>query len=186
MVKSKILILCEGDQDKKFLNLFYKNYLKIDSNTVEVKALGNKSNFFKDESYTQIKKQIEIGMFYGVLFVLDSDFEKNDTTYGGYENTENNIKKTIKKLDIDTISDYFISCDPSTKKGNLEHLILSTIDKSKKDCIETLIDCIDSMETHENKKIVLTGYETIFKEAPYNFDHQNFEELKNKIISMAK
>jgi len=186
MVNSKVLILCEGEQDKKFINLFYKKYLNLEANAIEVKALGNKSAFFKEENYSQIKKQIDIGLYHKILFVVDSDFEKNDAVYGGYENTAKRIQEMIKKLDIEGITDYFISCDPTNQNGNLENLILSTIEKPKQDCIETLINCIESMDTHENKKIVLTGYETIFTEAPYNFDHQNFGELKNKIVSMVK
>jgi hypothetical protein len=42
------------------------------------------------------------------------------------------------------------------------------------------------MDSDENKKIVITGYETIFKEAPYNFNHTHFEELKTKIMELIK
>lgn len=184
MVKS--LILCEGSQDVKFLSLFCKNFLKLNMKTINIKQLGNKSAFFKEESYTQIKQQIKNGMFEKILFILDSDFEKNDNVYGGYKNTEEKIKDMIKTLDIEDKSEYFISCDPDTQNGNLEHLILSTLPNTKKDCIKTLIDCIKDIDSDENKKIVITGYETIFKEAPYNFNHAHFEELKTKIMELAK
>ena len=120
-----------------------------------------------------------------ILFVLDSDFEKNDAKNGGYNNTENSIKEMIKKLGFEGVADYYISCDPITKNGNLEHLILSTMDATKKACVETFIKCVEGKEAHENKKIVLTGYQTIFKEAPYNFDHEHFEELKIKINELV-
>jgi len=183
MVKhNQALILCEGPQDKEFLNLFCKEYLKIEIPNIQ--DLKGKSNFFKEDSYTQIKQQVKAGMYDKILFVLDSDFEKNDAKNGGYNNTENSIKKIIKKLGFEGVADYYITCDPSTKNGNLEHLILSTMDATKKECIETFIKCVEGKEAHENKKIVLTGYKTIFKEAPYNFDHKNFEELKTKIIAL--
>lgn len=183
---SKALILCEGKQDEKFLNLFCKTYLELESKIFSVKRLGNKSNFFKEESYTQIKQQVQTGMFDKVLFVLDSDFEESDAVKGGYANTETFIKEMIAKLGFEELADYYISCDPSTTNGNLEHLILSTMDSAKKECVESFIECIDGKEAHDNKKIVLTGYQAIFKEAPYNFDHAHFEELKNKILELVK
>lgn len=180
----KALIICEGSQDKKFLNLFCKEYLNIEIKNI--RALGNKSAFFKEESYTQIKQQVQTGMFDKVLFILDSDFEENDAVKGGYDNTKTSIKEMIAKLGFEELANYYISCDPSTTNGNLEHLILSTMDSTKKECVESFIKCVDGKEAHDNKKIVLTGYETIFKEAPYNYDHANFEELKTKILELVK
>ena len=37
-----------------------------------------------------------------------------------------------------------------------------------------------------NKKIVLTTYKEIFKNHPYNFAHENFDELKTKLDNLFK
>ena len=183
----KKLILCEGGDDIAFLNRYLNEFLGIDKKIYEIRKMDNKSNFFKKEKYKTISQQIEANLYDKVLFVLDSDFEENDSIYGGYKNTEEKIKEIIKELKLDTVSQYFISCEPNTKNGNLEHLLLSTCEESKKDCIETFINCIGLMDIEtSNKKIVLTTYKEIFNNHPYNLGHKNFDELKIKIDDLFK
>ena len=38
------------------------------------------------------------------------------------------------------------------------------------------------MDVHSDKKIVLSSYEAIFKESPYNYNHDNFKELTELIL----
>ncbi|SFV71507.1 hypothetical protein MNB_SV-13-1474 [hydrothermal vent metagenome] len=54
---------------------------------------------------------------------------------------------------------------------------MSTLDSKEKECIESLLDCVLDMDVHSDKKIVLSSYEAIFKESPYNFPHKNFDKL---------
>jgi hypothetical protein len=185
---SKSLILCEGGQDVGFLNKFCK-YLEMDISTVviqkistEVEHQSAKSAFFKEETYSTIKQKVATKQYQKVLFIVDADYSQNDTKYGGYDNSENALKNIISLLGFDEKAKYYIMCDPVEKTGNLEHLILSTIDNRKKECIHTLLDCVLDMQTHSNKKIVLSSYETIFKESPYNLTHPNFENLKNLLL----
>ena len=84
----KKLILCEGGDDIAFLNRYLNEFFNIDKKTYEIRKMDNKSNFFKKEKYKTISQQIEANLYDKVLFVLDSDFEENDSIYGGYKNTE--------------------------------------------------------------------------------------------------
>lgn len=179
MVKS--LILCEGGDDIGFINRLCK-YLTLNMTKIDIKKMSGKSNFFKEESYETYKQQIEVGMYNKVLFIVDSDDVEDDAQYSGFENTKTKLNEMIQQLGINDISTIYIICDPVTTNGNLEHLLLSTIEETKKDCLTALLSCITDMEPHSNKKILLSSYEVIFKESPYNFNHQNFntliEELK--------
>ncbi len=171
-------MLCEGPDDKRFLNQFCK-YLEFDMNTIDIQIMGNKSNLLKSDSYSNIKQKVEAGQYSKVLFVFDADFIDNDAKCGGYKNSENCIKNLIVALDFADISKYYIMCNSITTDGNLEHLILSTIEEKKTICITTFLDCINDMKTNDNKKIIMSSYQEIFKESPYNLDHNNFDELKD-------
>lgn len=180
---SKKLIICEGDDDKGLLNRYIKEFLSFPVGSYEIRKIGNKSNLLNSvhKDYATIKQQVELGQYNRVLFVFDSDFAKNDSQSGGYENSKLKIAHLITQLNFVGIADYYICCDPITKNGNLEHLLLSAADNNKKICIEQFINCIQGMKTASNKKIVYSAYNIIFKEHPYNFDHVNFNILKQKI-----
>lgn len=178
----KKLILCEGPDDIAFFSRYISEFCSVDKRLFEIRKMNNKSAFFKKENYNLITQQIKTNQFDKVLFILDSDFLRNDNVFGGYENTEREIEKIIKDLNIESKADYFISCDPITKEGNLEHLLLSTCQDNKKNCIENFITCINTMNVeNSNKKIVVTSYREIFKDHPYNLEHSNFIKLKQKI-----
>lgn len=178
MVKS--LILCEGGDDIGFINRLCK-YLTLDMSKIDIKKMSGKSNFFKEENYETYKQQIEAGMYEKILFIIDADDTDSDAKYSGFENTKTELTKMIEQLNFQDISTINILCDPITTNGNLEHLLLSTIEDTKKDCLTTLLSCIEGMEPHNNKKILLSSYESIFKDTPYNFDHKNFEILIDEL-----
>jgi hypothetical protein len=174
MVKS--LIFCEGGDDIGFITKLCK-YLTLNMTKIDIKKMSGKSNFFKEESYEIYKQQIEAGMYHKVLFIVDSDDIEGDAQYSGFQNTENKLKEMINKLGIEHLATINIVCDPITTNGNLEHLLLSTIEETKKNCLTTLLSCITGMEVHSSKKILLSSYEVIFKESPYNFNHHHFNKL---------
>ena len=178
MVKS--LILCEGGDDIGFINRLCK-HVTLDMRKIDIKKVSGKSNFFKTETYETYLQQIETGLYDKVLFIVDSDDIECDAQYSGFENTNIKLNEMIEYLGITDLSTIHIVCDPFTTNGNLEHLLLSTIEETKKDCLTELLSCITDMETHSNKKILLSSYEAIFKESPYNFDHQNFNTLITKL-----
>jgi len=140
MVKSKSLILCEGGGDVGFFNKFC-SYLKLatgKNGIIEIQKISQDSNtngksaFFKEETYSTIKQKVDIGVYRKVLFIVDADYNQNDTKYGGFENSEQALQDIISTLGFSDKAKYYIMCDPIEKTGNLEHLILSTIDNRKK------------------------------------------------------
>jgi len=181
MVKSRALILCEGGNDIGFLKKFCQ-YLEFDMKKLDIQKVSGKSNFFKAITYSTIRQKIDRGLYSKVLFVIDSDYLKNDSTYGGFQNSTDEIGKIIKTLNIEEKSKNFIACDPLTQEGNLEHLVLSTLEQEERDCILKLLDCVLEMDVHSDKKIVLSSYEAIFKESPYNLPHGNFDELRELLL----
>ena len=188
MVKS--LILCEGGNDVGFLNKFCK-YLNLDMQTIIIQKISTEENgsgksaFFKEETYTTIKQKVSLGQYNKILFIVDADFKSNDAVYGGIENTKKSLRSIIETLKFTNNAKYCVMCDSEKGTGNLEHLILSTIEETKKECINTLLKCINEMDTHSDKKIVLSSYESIFKESSYNLEHENFTELKESLLWIA-
>jgi hypothetical protein len=181
MVKSKALILCEGGNDIGFLKKFC-DYLELDKKKIDIQKVSGKSNFFKENSYVTIKQKIDKGLYSKVLFIVDADYVDNDSTYGGFKNSTNELVNIIRTLDIEEKSKIFIACDPLTQEGNLEHLVLSTLEQEERDCILELLKCVLEMDVHSDKKIVLSSYEAIFKESPYNLPHNNFDELRDLLL----
>jgi len=178
---SKALILCEGGNDIGFLTKFCK-YLELDMKKIEIQKVSGKSNFFKERTYLTIRQKITRGLYSKVLFIVDADYVANDGTYGGFENSKKELLKVIKNLNIEERSKIFIACDSSTREGNLEHLVLSTLEQEERDCILKLLKCVLKMDVHSDKKIVLSSYEAIFKESPYNLPHTNFDELRESLL----
>ena len=187
MVKS--LILVEGGDDIKFINILLK-YLEVDLKNIIIKKLDNKSNFFKLDTYKEknILASLDNGEYDKVLFIFDADFSKDNTKTGGFSNSKREIEFIIeqikKNLGFDFYSDYYIMCDPKSQEGNLEHLIISTLSQKKKKCVNDLLACIESHKNYGNKKIVLSSYKTIFDEPDYNFLHIYYQELKDKLKSL--
>jgi len=142
----KVAILHEGNakktHDNELLKLLIED-LGCDVNKVEFFGFASKSNFFKldNSKYKRLKLQIEEESIHKVLFVVDADYEVNDAIFGGYENTKNKLRKIINSLSLSDISDIYVTCDPQTKDGYLESLILSTIPIKEKECIETFLNC---------------------------------------------
>jgi len=187
MVKSKALILCEGGNDVGFLNKFCK-FLELDMKRIVIQKIGKeadkngKSAFWKESTYKTIKQQVDMGRYSKVLFIVDADYPKNDAIYGGLANSQKGLKKIIETLKFTEKAKYYVACDSVTQTGNLEHLILSTLEKKERDCILKLLQCVLEMDVHSDKKIVLSSYEAIFKESPYNLPHKNFDELRDLLL----
>ena len=184
----KVAIFHEGNEkktnDNELLRLLLEK-LGLPSEQVKFIGMGSKSNFFKvdDKNYRQLKMDIDSEQIGKVLFVLDADYEANDKIYGGYVNTEKAIQEIIAKLDIAAISDIYITCDESGC-GYLESLVLSTITYERKKCIEDFLSCSE-FKSKENHKAVLNQiYKIGYPKAPFDLEHQNFDELKLKLKNL--
>jgi len=187
----RVAILHEGNakktHDNELLKLFITD-LKFDLMQVDFIGMGTKSNFFKKENldYKELKLSLEKEDVQKVLFVIDADYEKNDTIYGGYQNTKVELEKIIQELGLKEYSDTYITCDPIAKCGYLESLILSTIPKEQKECIETFLECSDFKSKENHKAILNQIYKTAYPKAPFDFSHDNFNELKQKLKNLFK
>ena len=181
----KVAILHEGNSNKTNDNALLKLLIKdlgFDSDRAEFFGFGSKSNFFKIDNpkYQRLKLQIEEAEISKVLFVVDTDYKEKDTTYGGFENTNNELDKVINTLEIESRSNIYITCDPSQKDGYLESLILSTISNEQKECIENFLECSE-FKSKENDKSVYDGVEIVEETIPFNSDEkQQMRKEKDK------
>lgn len=187
----KVAILHEGKKDKSddsvLLKLLIQD-LDYDLDRVEFFGFKCKSNFFKieDTKYAELKLQIEEELISKVLFVVDADYETSDKRYGGFNNTENELRDIITKLSFSEIADIYVTCDPQTKDGYLESLLLSSIPKKQKECIETFLNCSEFASKENHKSVLNEIYKKAYPDAPFDFQHKNFDELKQKLHNLFK
>jgi hypothetical protein len=191
MVK-KVAILHEGSNKKNdkndngLLRLLIEKELKLDIERVVFFGMDAKSNFFKLENYNyiELRSYIKNEEINKLLLVVDADYEQNDKKYGGYENTEEALKNIIDELEFEIYSDIYIVCDPEIKEGYLESLILSSIPSKHENCIEGFLSCSEFKSKENDKSILNQIYNIAYPNEPYNFSHQNFEELKQKLRNL--
>jgi len=185
----KVAILHEGNSkktnDNQLLKLLIES-LNLDVRRVKFIGMGTKSNFFKSSNldYIEIIEDIQREAIDKILFVVDADYENNDSIYGGFKNTKIELEKIIKELGLENYSDIYITCDPMVQCGYLESLILSTIPQKQKECIENFLECSDFKSKENHKAILNQIYKTAYPNAPFDFTHQNFNKLKTKLKNL--
>jgi hypothetical protein len=94
----------------------------------------------------------------------------------------------ISELKYEGFSDIYVICDPVTQTGCTESLILASLPEHKRKCIENFI-IFSSININDFKKIVYQVHKTAYPEDSvpfYNFDHPNFQELKDKLANLFK
>ncbi len=185
----KIAIVHEGNSKKTHDNELLKlllNEIGLDDKKVRFIGMKSKSNFFKLEydDYRKLKIDIENELLSKVLFVVDADYEENDSKYGGYQNTKVELERIIQELGLKEYSDIYITCDPNEQCGYLESLILSSIPQIQKECIETFLECSDFKSKENHKAILNQIYKTAYPSENFNFSHKNFNELKQKLKNL--
>ena len=178
-----VKIICEGSDDKTFLRLLL-NDLKNSSDIEGIKnfdryieVMGGKVNLLNTENYVGLNnfigKQIK-----KVLFIFDCDFEEDDKVCGGMENSIDAIEHLIKKLDWKIEVDYYIF------NKNLDYFIIDTLDK--KENFLGCEECFKLKELNKNRKILTCIYKSLYPKKPFDFSHQNFNELKEKLKNLFK
>ncbi len=182
-------ILHEGKSiDKGFFELLLDS-LDLDKSEISFLGMGSKSNFFKTNSkrYKDLLLDIKIEKITKILFILDADYEGNKK-YDGYKETLNQIKVVQKELEIIDISDIFIAYDINSEKkeGYLESLILSSLPKEQERCIKKFLNCSEFKSKSHDKSIFNIIYKNAYPNAPYNFEHPNFNKLKEKLKNLFK
>ena len=180
-------ILHEGKSiDRGFFELLLDK-LNLDKDEISFLGMGSKSNFFKIDNprYKDLMLDIQIEKITKILFILDADYEGNKN-YDGYNNTLEQIEKVQKELNIRDISDTFIAYDMKSEKkeGYLESLILSSLPKKKEECIKSFLECSEFKSKTHDKSIFNIIYKNAYPQAPYNFEHQNFNQLKTKLKNL--
>ena len=177
-----VKIICEGVADvkniKKLLTFLEISFIDDDFLWTNGKSLLLNKDL---DRYTILLKKIEDGFIQKVLFILDADDFENDQSLCGIENTMNKIETLQKDLKIEKISDYYIACDPNTKKGYFESLLLSTIDDEVKKCYEDFRVCSQLNSKAVDKNILTELHNLTKPEKPYDFNHPNFKDIKQKL-----
>jgi len=179
-------IVCEGNTDKNKISEILE-FLEIPYNDNHFIIAGNKQNLLNKDivEYRVLKQEVESGIVFKILFLVDVDFVKDDITHG-YENTQARVVQLRKDLDIVEISDYYLLCDLKTNEGYLESLLLSTVSDAVKKCFEELLECKELNDKHNHKNILEEFYRISKPDTPYDFNHPNFNELKKKLTDLFK
>ena len=185
----KVAILHEGHAGKSQDNWLLEaliNHQGLDLDRVQNFGMGTKSNFFDPnyKDYRALIPEIKTDQITKALFVVDADFEANDSVFGGYESSLSNLQDMVGRLGIADVSSFYICCDPATQEGNVESLLLSTLDETKKACINNFIDCSDFEAAGNSKAILNQIYRIAYPAAPFDFEHENFNELKEKLRNL--
>ncbi len=188
----KVAILHEGSRndktaDKKLIRSLIEK-LGLPESSIVYYAFGSKSEFFKitNPNYMELTEYVEAGIIDKILFIVDADHEKDDAKYKGHENTENELKKIIDELGFQDIASFYIVCDPDTKTGYLESLILASLPPEKRNCIERFVECSQINPKHIHKTIINHLYTIAYPDPPYNFDHPYFDELKTELTKLFR
>ena len=175
-----VRILCEGKTDKKFI-LGLLSHIGIEDKASDFEIMGCKNNFFEAQKYKIITQLVDSDQLKRLLFVLDADYEENDSRYGGYNLCHKEINNMIDNLGLSRISDVIIIRDYKTNNGYLESLIFSTLKEEQKECINHFLDCSNFISKDNQKSIINQIYKMGYPNEPYNYEHPNFKELKDKL-----
>ena len=181
---NKIAIVCEGKTDKVFLEEIIK-HLQKDPAKCNFYICGGKSNVLnsKHAKYEKLEKDLET--ITDILFVVDADCEKSGAKYNGFDNTQNSLNDVISSLNLQNVeTETYIMCDPHTKTGTLESLILSTIEAPRRECIENFLACSNFSSKDNHKAVINEIYRIAYPNAPYDFSHPHFDELKSKLNAL--
>ena len=177
-----VIIAYEGKSDGEFFDTLLDEY-GLDKNEVIYYDFRGKDNLFNANHahYDEIENKY-LTKIDKILLVVDADNKKDPNPNRGYEASEEALKTLIEDLDFEDVSiDYFIMCDEN-KEGYLESFLLSILDDKQKECIEEFKTCF---------KYELTDkwiYNSFYKhnQHPFDFNHPNFNELKQKLQTLFK
>ncbi|SFV56059.1 hypothetical protein MNB_SM-7-347 [hydrothermal vent metagenome] len=149
-------------------------YIDKASREVVFYQMGGKGELLKEQNYTSVVQKAK-----QLFFVLDADEE--------YEKTKKDIKILLSSLKqrYQVDGDYFISCDPDTKKGNIETLLLTCIKNPKlKECYSAFLSCMgkEHLERYSEKNILSKLFE--IENPPYDLECKYFQDLKKRYYNL--
>lgn len=176
-----VAIVVEGKRDVKFFNTYITQHLNVPKEKYKIIKTDGKSLLLDSslEKYNGLQDDIEANRIRKVLFIVDSDNNHDNPDIGGYNNSTTKITELITNLNLTACSDYFIACDPTTQEGTIENLVVSTLTQEQAECINQFLQCSE-LENDDGKRL-LGIYNYGYPERPYDFNHQNFTTLKQKL-----
>lgn len=178
-----VKIICEGSDDKTFLRLLLNDLKKsndilgIKNFDAYIEIMGGKENLLNHENYRTISKDIKKGVTQ-ILFIFDCDFEEDDNKKNGMKNSKKSIESLITKLDWEIEVNYYIF------NKNLDYFIIDTLDK--RDNFLGCEECFDLKKLNKNRKILTCIYKSMYPRKPFDFTHENFNPLKQKLKNLFK
>ncbi len=183
----KVAIVCEGKTDREFFETLI-THLELDLKRASFYPFNGKNFIFdaQNKKHEELKQLISTDQIRKVLFVVDADDLSADSSHGGFDNTEENLSAVINKLGFGNVAVTYIMCDPLSKTGYLESLILSTISNSQRNCIESFLKCSQFQSKEHDKAIHKQIYKLAYPNAPYDFSHSHFTELKAILTNLFR
>lgn len=177
-----VAILFEGISDETFFNSILDEY-KLPKNEIVFLKFEGKDNIFKlsHKNYTDLETDISVSRITKAIIVVDADNEKDTNPNRGFEASKNKIEEIINDLNFPIFIDYYIMCDEN-KEGNLESFLLSVLEDEQKECISKFRYC------YKYELSDKWAYNTFYKQKkePFNFQHENFKLLKEKLENLFK
>ncbi|MEO1928006.1 MAG: hypothetical protein ABGX26_04895 [Nautiliaceae bacterium] len=153
----------------------YENniYLDLRGRKIMFYKMKGKGELLKEENYNGIVQKSK-----KFLFILDADENFNKTQ----SDIQSLIGSLVQKFNIK--ADYFISCNPHTKKGNIETLLLECVKENLKTCYRNFLKCMgkDSLDKCLAKNLLQKMFE--IKQPPYELDCEYFNKLRNKFSNL--
>jgi hypothetical protein len=180
-----VRIFVEGEDDKKFIIVFLRKLLKdkaidLRNNTNFddlITIMDNKSKLLKYENYANtsllVGKKIK-----KALFIFDCDFEKDNKKCNGIEKSQECFYKLKDKLK------WTIPIDNYIFYRNLDYFIAKTIEKEH--CLLEIEKCLELNTLKPNRKPLASLYAIMYPKKPYNLEHDDFKEIKDKLIDLFK
>jgi len=182
-----VKLIVEGDNDKKFFtkllnHLANNGKLKKRDFSSYIMHMGGKSKLLDADNSKYIKTltpQVKNDKLKKALFIFDCDFEKDNRNCNGMEKSKKCFDILIKALNWDIEIDVYIL------NRNLDYFLIETI--KDKDCykhFKELIDCLDIEKLKPNRKPIANLYRDLYPYPQFDFNHKNFNELKQKLKNL--
>ncbi|NYT27791.1 MAG: hypothetical protein H0A76_07770 [Candidatus Thiodubiliella endoseptemdiera] len=177
-----VRIVCEGLDDELFIKQLLR-HLKIKEKDYDfnqhIQSTKGKSYLLKKGTYEENKLNDEVGKTVNeVLFIFDADFIEDDKQSNGLEKSKERIEQLIKDLNWDIDTDYYIF------DKNLDDFIVKTLSKEQQNCFKEFDECLNIQGKNKNKKISTCIYKKLYPQAPYDFLHENFKPLTEKLTNL--
>lgn len=171
-----VVIAYEGKSDGEFFDSLLDTYGLPNATYYDFEGKDNILNL-SHKYYDEIEKDLD--KIEKMLIVVDADNEKDSNPNRGYEASEKALQTLIENLNFSISIEYHIMCD-TQRKGNLESFLLSVLNDEQKECIDKFKECYEYELTDK------WAYNTFYKQKkhPFDFNHSNFDELKQKLHNL--